>query len=129
MTYAKTLLTAAALALIAGGFASGCANNKGGDACCCAGEKAECKDKSCDGKDCKEGECKDKKPAAAASGAGQASAPINKVCPIGGHDVDATQTVSYQGKTIGFCCEDCKKEFASKDEAGKAAILAKASAK
>ncbi len=132
MTYAKTLLTAATLALLAGGFSAGCANNKGGDACCCSGDKAECKENDCDGKDCKDADCKDKdtnKPSAAAAGASQASAPINKICPIGGHDVDATQTVSYQGKTIAFCCADCKQEFAAKDEAGKAAILATASAK
>lgn len=45
----------------------------------------------------------------------QASAtaqPINKYCPIQrDHAVDPTVTYLYQGKVIGFCCEDCIPDF------------------
>ena len=38
-------------------------------------------------------------------------APVNKVCPVTGEDVDASQTVAYQGKLVAFCCEECVAEF------------------
>jgi len=45
----------------------------------------------------------------------QASAkapPINKYCAVEkDHAVDPTVTYLYQGKTIGFCCEDCIPTF------------------
>ena len=45
----------------------------------------------------------------------QASAtaqPINKYCAVEkDHAVDPTVTYLYQGKTIGFCCEDCVPQF------------------
>ena len=43
----------------------------------------------------------------------QASAqPINKNCAVEkDHPVDPTVTYLYQGKTIGFCCEDCIPTF------------------
>jgi YHS domain-containing protein len=38
--------------------------------------------------------------------------PINKMCPVETDDeVDPAVTVVYEGKTIGFCCTDCVKEF------------------
>lgn len=39
--------------------------------------------------------------------------PVNTLCPIEKeHAVDPTvATSTYQGKTIGFCCEDCIKKF------------------
>lgn len=39
--------------------------------------------------------------------------PINKFCAVEGkdHDVDPKVTTVYQGKTIGFCCNDCIDEF------------------
>ena len=37
---------------------------------------------------------------------------VNKKCPVGGEDVDPKgKTVVYKGKTIGFCCDDCIKDF------------------
>jgi len=37
---------------------------------------------------------------------------VNKKCPVGDEDVDPKgKTVVYKGKTIGFCCEDCIKDF------------------
>lgn len=45
----------------------------------------------------------------------QASAtaqPINKYCAVKHDDaVDPTVTYLYQGKVIGFCCEDCIPDF------------------
>lgn len=105
-----------------GAFSSGCASSGkcDGSGACCEGEGAAC---------CKEGgECKDAEKAKHAEPAAQSSAPINKECPIGGHDVDPNLTVAYQGKTIAFCCDDCKQEFLGMDEKGKSEILAKASA-
>jgi YHS domain-containing protein len=56
------------------------------------------------------------KPAVAAKKADAKAAagkPLNKTCPIDpGGAVDPTVTVAYEGKTIGLCCEDCKKQFA-----------------
>jgi YHS domain-containing protein len=45
----------------------------------------------------------------------QASAtekPINKYCAVDrGNEVDPTVTYLYQGKLIGFCCDDCIPKF------------------
>lgn len=111
------LLPCLTLTLAAGAFNAGCANSEkceSTDACC--EEKADC---------CKKGgDCKDD---ATASGAPAASsAPVNKMCPIGGHDANPNLTASYQGKSIAFCCDDCKQEFLGMDDAGKASLLAKA---
>jgi YHS domain-containing protein len=37
--------------------------------------------------------------------------PINTVCPLTEEGVDPAQTVTYQGKLVAFCCEDCVNEF------------------
>jgi YHS domain-containing protein len=38
--------------------------------------------------------------------------PINKMCPVETDDeVDPAVTIVYEGKTIGFCCTDCVKDF------------------
>jgi YHS domain-containing protein len=38
--------------------------------------------------------------------------PVNKFCPIDRENaVDPTATAEYNGKLIGFCCEDCIKKF------------------
>ena len=37
---------------------------------------------------------------------------VNKKCPISGEDVDPKgKTVTYKGKTVGFCCDDCIEKF------------------
>jgi YHS domain-containing protein len=42
----------------------------------------------------------------------QKAQPVNKKCPVGGHDVDPKgQTIEYKGKVIGFCCDDCIADF------------------
>lgn len=39
--------------------------------------------------------------------------PVNKMCAVNSEDpVDDRVTVVYEGKVIGFCCEDCKVDFA-----------------
>ena len=43
--------------------------------------------------------------------------PVNKKCPVSGDPIDAKgKTVVYQGKTIGFCCEDCVEPFQKNPE-------------
>jgi YHS domain-containing protein len=37
--------------------------------------------------------------------------PINTVCPVSGKAVVLANTLAYEGKTIGFCCDKCPKEF------------------
>ena len=38
--------------------------------------------------------------------------PVNKMCIMHSEDpVDDRETVTYEGKVIGFCCEDCKRDF------------------
>jgi len=38
--------------------------------------------------------------------------PANTMCIMNPQDpVDDRETVVYEGKTIGFCCEDCKRDF------------------
>jgi YHS domain-containing protein len=45
-------------------------------------------------------------PATAAS-----AKPINTICPVSGKAVVLPNTLAYEGKTIGFCCDKCPKEF------------------
>ena len=43
--------------------------------------------------------------------------PINKYCAVDRDDaVDPTVTYLYQGKVIGFCCEDCIPKFKADPE-------------
>ena len=38
--------------------------------------------------------------------------PVNKFCAVNTKDeVDPKVTTIYKGQTIGFCCEDCIKDF------------------
>ena len=64
---------------------------------------------------------KDTKPAPAAAPTTQKSAttkPINKYCAVEQeNEIDPkVPTVQYQGKTIGFCCEDCIPKFKADPE-------------
>jgi hypothetical protein len=62
------------------------------------------------------------KPAAAAT-------PVNKVCPVGGHSTEGTGiTASFQGKTVGFCCESCVDEWKKLSDAERSAKLKEAMA-
>lgn len=42
----------------------------------------------------------------------QPGKPINAICPVSDKPVDAQFTVAFEGKTIGFCCNNCPKAFA-----------------
>lgn len=37
--------------------------------------------------------------------------PVNNECPVSGKPVDASITVTQEGKLIAFCCNDCKAKF------------------
>ena len=42
---------------------------------------------------------------------------VNKFCPVTREAVDPkVPTVEYKGMTIGFCCEDCVKDFKADPE-------------
>jgi YHS domain-containing protein len=42
---------------------------------------------------------------------------VNKLCPVTHEAVDPKiPTVQYKGLTIGFCCEDCIKDFNANPE-------------
>ena len=65
-------------------------------------------------------------PKAAATSQAASAARVNDVCPITGDTSDPKFVAVYGGRTIAFCCEHCLREFRESDEAGKAAIAAKA---
>ncbi|MBK7406163.1 MAG: glutathione S-transferase [Phycisphaerales bacterium] len=49
----------------------------------------------------------------------------NTTCPISGEPVSADiKTVSFQGKTVGFCCNGCAAKFNALTDEQKAAKLA-----
>lgn len=37
--------------------------------------------------------------------------PVNTKCPVSDQPIDAAQTVSYEGKTVSFCCGNCLAKF------------------
>ena len=42
---------------------------------------------------------------------------VNKFCPVTREPVDPSiPTIQYDGKTIGFCCSDCVKDFKADPE-------------
>lgn len=58
-----------------------------------------------------------------------AAAPINTVCPIGGHAIpEDAPTATVAGNTIAFCCEGCAGAFADMTDAEKQDVLATAMA-
>jgi YHS domain-containing protein len=51
-------------------------------------------------------------PATPAAPTTKPAAVANTKCPVSGDAVDAkAKTAAYQGKTIGFCCDDCVEPF------------------
>lgn len=53
--------------------------------------------------------------------------PVNKTCPVSGEPLPANATtVSYQGKTVGFCCDHCPAKWDKMSDAEKQAKLASA---
>jgi len=54
-----------------------------------------------------------------------ATTPINDMCPVGKEPIVATAgTIEYKGKTLGFCCPSCAKEFTAWTEADKDKFVA-----
>jgi hypothetical protein len=56
---------------------------------------------------------------------------VNTVCPIEGGSFkqgsrDVSETRTWKGKTIGFCCEDCPEAFDKMSPADKDKVLAMA---
>lgn len=37
--------------------------------------------------------------------------PVNAKCPISGADIDAAVTSTFEGRTIAFCCANCRAQF------------------
>ena len=72
-------------------------------------KKAEDAKKGDKGKGKSEGGSADKSDSQAA---GKSAKPINQFCVVHPEDaVDETVTTEYEGKVVGFCCEDCQKKF------------------
>ena len=40
-----------------------------------------------------------------------AADPVNKECPVAGKPVKTGVTTTHDGKTVGFCCNNCKGKF------------------
>ncbi|MEO0716576.1 MAG: hypothetical protein AAFY58_06260 [Planctomycetota bacterium] len=58
-----------------------------------------------------------------------AAAPINTICPIGGHAIpEDAPTATVAGNTIAFCCEGCAGAFADMTDAERQDVLATAMA-
>ncbi len=41
----------------------------------------------------------------------QTAEPINGICPVSGKNVDPNKILVYESRVIGFCCDDCRKQF------------------
>jgi len=50
-------------------------------------------------------------PPATNSTAAAAAAIINAQCPVSGKPIDSAKTLTYNGKLVAFCCDDCKAKF------------------
>src|SRR3954469_14904107 len=51
------------------------------------------------------------KPPEPAPAASASAKPINTVCPVSGKPVVLPNTLAFEGKTVGFCCDKCPVEF------------------
>lgn len=58
----------------------------------------------------------------ASKAAEAATATINSKCPVSGKPVVAGHTVVDQGKTVGFCCDQCAAKFRAAPEQFRAAL-------
>lgn len=39
------------------------------------------------------------------------AAPVNTTCPVAGKPAKPNCTTQYEGKTVAFCCGNCKGKF------------------
>jgi hypothetical protein len=50
---------------------------------------------------------------------------INETCPMSGRPVDQNaDTVTYNGRTVGFCCDNCDDRWTAKTDEEKDAYIA-----
>jgi YHS domain-containing protein len=63
-----------------------------------------------------------KVPETSASASGSASKALNSKCPVSGKDVVLPNTLTHEGKLVGFCCDKCPKAFAKEPAKYAAAI-------
>ena len=42
---------------------------------------------------------------------GQNTEAVNAMCPVGKEPIDGKTFVQHDGKTIGFCCPGCDKQY------------------
>ena len=57
-----------------------------------------------------------------------AATPVNALCPIMGHEVNAEgKSTTWKGQTIGFCCDGCLPKWDALSDEDRAAKLAEAS--
>lgn len=74
------------------------------------------------------GGCKsnDKTMASSGNEKPMANMSVNSTCPVSGKAVDpSAQTVSYKGKSVGFCCDGCPSKWAKMTDAEKDAFMKK----
>jgi YHS domain-containing protein len=103
--------TMAMIGLVAGLLAAGCTSTKSEKTASAGGQPAMAQTASAEGR----------------------VMPVNTMCPLGKHEFSAsTRTAetsrSYNGSTIGFCCEDCAQKFDTMSAAQKDQVLAAARA-
>lgn len=69
--------------------------------------------------------CQNTAQSTATADAAAAPATVNKVCALmHDHPVDPALSVDYKGQKVGFCCDDCKTEWAGMSDAKRDAQLA-----
>lgn len=98
---------------------AGCQSAQKSGSCCGDGCTMACTE-DCTGKNCETKAC------CAGAKTAAADAPVNTICPIGGHAAENMIHVAYSGKTIAFCCSDCVDAFNAMDTKGKDDVLATA---
>ena len=55
------------------------------------------------------------------------AAPVNSLCPIMGHEIAADGgSTTWNGQTVGFCCEGCLPKWIALSEEEKAAKISTA---
>jgi YHS domain-containing protein len=81
--------------------------------------EAKPEEKKPEAKKPEEKKTEDKKVVAAAPAGAK---PANSTCPLSGEPSDAQFVVAYEGKTVGFCCNNCKGKFEADPKAHAAKI-------
>jgi hypothetical protein len=91
---------------------TGCATTGSSAGCADCAEPAECSD------------CEDPANCEKCSGEAATIGASNDACPFSGKDINPDiETVSFQGKEVGFCCGGCAGKFAEMTDAEKTTLL------